>query len=111
MQEVRNKIEADIVLIAFDINKSANFLNNDEIEYSRFLKTQKLIRDIDEIQSRFEERQASFCTCQTHRFAHSCAHLIKDLTDITTVRGNHYLHCYNEYSQVETNTCMKNFET
>ena len=49
VQEVRNKIEADIVLIAFDINKSANFLNNDEIEYSRFLKTQKLIRDIDEI--------------------------------------------------------------
>ena len=49
VQEVRNKIEADIVLIAFDINKSANFLNDDEIEYSRFLKTQKLIRDIDEI--------------------------------------------------------------
>ena len=49
VQEVRNKIEADIVLIAFDINKSANFLNDNEIEYSRFLKTQKLIRDIDEI--------------------------------------------------------------
>ena len=49
VQEVRNKIEADIVLIAFDINKSANFLNDDEIEYSRFLKTQKIIRKIDEI--------------------------------------------------------------
>ena len=49
VQEVRNKIEADIVLIAFDLNKSANFLNNNEKEYTRFLKTQKLIRDIDEI--------------------------------------------------------------
>ena len=49
VQEVRNKVEADIVLIAFDTNKSAKFLNNDPNEYKRFLKTQKLIRDIDEI--------------------------------------------------------------
>ncbi len=49
VQEVRNKVEADIILIAFDTNKSANFLNNDENEYSRFLRTQKLIRGVDEI--------------------------------------------------------------
>ena len=49
IQQVRNKIEADIVLIAFDTNKSAKFLNDNNIEYKRFLKTQKLIRDIDEI--------------------------------------------------------------
>ena len=49
IQQVRNKIEADIVLIAFDTNKSAKFLNNDNKEYKRFLKTQKLIRDIDQI--------------------------------------------------------------
>ncbi|MDC0518507.1 ATP-binding protein, partial [Candidatus Pelagibacter sp.] len=49
VQEVRNKIQADIVLIAFDINKSAKFLSNNEKEYLRFLKTQKLIRDIDQI--------------------------------------------------------------
>ncbi len=49
VQEVRNKVEADIILIAFDINKSANFLNNDENEYLRFLRTQKLIRGVDEI--------------------------------------------------------------
>ena len=49
VDEVRNKIEADIILIAFDINKSAKFLNNDEKEYFRFLRTQKLIRDVDEI--------------------------------------------------------------
>ena len=49
VEEVRNKIESDIILIAFDTNKSAKFLNNNFKEYERFLKTQKLIRDIDEI--------------------------------------------------------------
>ena len=49
VEEVRNKIEADIVLIAFDTNKSANFLNDNKNEYLRFLSTQKLIRDVDEI--------------------------------------------------------------
>ncbi len=49
VEEVRNKIESDIILIAFDTNKSAKFLNDNNKEYARFLKTQKLIRDIDEI--------------------------------------------------------------
>jgi two-component system, NtrC family, nitrogen regulation sensor histidine kinase NtrY len=49
VKEVRNKIEADIVLIAFDTNKSAKFLNNNTIEYLKFLRTQKLIRDVDEV--------------------------------------------------------------
>ena len=49
VQEVRNKVEADIILIAFDTNKSAKFLNDNTNEYKRFLKTQKLIRNVDEI--------------------------------------------------------------
>ena len=49
VQEVRNKIEADIILIAFDTNKSAKFLNENSNEYLRFLRTQKLIRNVDEI--------------------------------------------------------------
>jgi len=47
--EKRNKIESDIILIAFDTNKSSNFLNDNKKEYQRFLRTQKLIRDVDEI--------------------------------------------------------------
>jgi two-component system nitrogen regulation sensor histidine kinase NtrY len=47
--EVRNKIESEIVLIAFDANKSKNFLNDDVEEYKRFLNTQKIIRRVDEI--------------------------------------------------------------
>ena len=49
VEDVRNKVEADIILIAFDTNKSSKFLNDNPKEYSRFLKTQKLIRNIDEI--------------------------------------------------------------
>ena len=49
VEEVRNKIQSDIILIAFDINKSANFLNENVNEYLRFLRTKKIIRDVDEI--------------------------------------------------------------
>ncbi|MDC0460754.1 two-component sensor histidine kinase, partial [Candidatus Pelagibacter sp.] len=47
--ELQDKVRSEIILIAFDTNKSANFLNDDSKEYSRFLNTQKLIRKIDEI--------------------------------------------------------------
>ena len=49
IDEVRNKIESEIVLIAFDTNKSKKFLNNNVDEYKRFLNTQKIIRRVDEI--------------------------------------------------------------
>ncbi len=49
VEEIRNKIQSDIVLIAFDTNKSKKFLNDNNDEYKRFLNTQKIIRDVDEI--------------------------------------------------------------
>ena len=49
VEEIRNKIQSDIVLIAFDSNKSKKFLNDNPVEYKRFLDTQKLIRNVDEI--------------------------------------------------------------
>ena len=49
VDEVRNKIQSEIVLIAFDVNKSKKFLNDNNKEYTRFLKTQKIIRRVDEI--------------------------------------------------------------
>ena len=49
VEEIRNKIKSDIVLIAFDTNKSKKFLNDNVEEYKRFLSTQKIIRDVDEI--------------------------------------------------------------
>ena len=49
VQDVRNKIESDIVMIAFDINKSGNFYQSDPIEFKKFLVNQKILRDVDEI--------------------------------------------------------------
>ena len=49
VQDVRNKIEGDIVLIAFDINKSGNFYQSEPLEFRKFLFNQKILRDVDEI--------------------------------------------------------------
>ena len=62
--EVRDKIQSDIVLIAFDINKGANFLNNNENEYLRFLKTQSLIRDVDEVHIIDENKKLLFSSLE-----------------------------------------------
>jgi two-component system, NtrC family, nitrogen regulation sensor histidine kinase NtrY len=48
-EEVRTKIQSEIILIAYDLNKSVNFLNTNKNQFKSFLNTQKLIRDIDEV--------------------------------------------------------------
>jgi len=62
VEEIRNKIQSDIVLIAFDINKSKKFLNDQDSEYKRFLDTQKLIRGVDEIHIIDVEKRLLFST-------------------------------------------------
>ena len=64
VDEVRNKIQSQIVLIAFDVNKSKNFLNDNENEYKRFLQTQKIIRGVDEIHIINLEKKLLFSTIQ-----------------------------------------------
>ncbi|MDB3949748.1 ATP-binding protein [Candidatus Pelagibacter sp.] len=48
-EEVRTKIQSEIILIAYDLNKSVNFLNTNRNQFKSFLNTQKLIRDMDEV--------------------------------------------------------------
>ena len=48
-EEVRTKTQSEIILIAFDLNKSINFLNTNINQFKSFLKTQKLIRGMDEV--------------------------------------------------------------
>ena len=62
VEEVRNKIQSEIVLIAFDLNKSKKFLNDKEKEYKRFLQTQKLIRGVDEIHVINSDKKLLFST-------------------------------------------------
>jgi len=48
-EEVKAKTQSEIILIAYDINKSANFLNSNLNQFKSFLNTQKLIRKMDEV--------------------------------------------------------------
>ena len=49
VDEKRNKIQSEIVLIAFDLNKYYNVYKNDLNRFKSFLNTQNLIRDIDQL--------------------------------------------------------------
>ena len=47
-EEVKEKTQSEMILIAYDLNKSINFLNANINQFKSFLNTQKLIRNIDE---------------------------------------------------------------
>ncbi len=49
VDEKRNKIQSEIVLIAFDLNKYFKVYKNDPKRFKAFLNTQNIIRDIDQI--------------------------------------------------------------
>ncbi len=67
VEEVRNKIQSDIILIAFDINKSKKFLNENQNEYQRFLNTQKIIREVDEIHIIDKKKKILFTTIKDNQ--------------------------------------------
>ncbi|MDA8567382.1 ATP-binding protein [Candidatus Pelagibacter bacterium] len=64
VDETRNKVQSEIVLVAFDVNKSKKFLNDNVKEYKRFLDTQKLIRGVDEIHIIDVNRKLLFSTLE-----------------------------------------------
>ncbi len=68
VEEIRNKIESDTVLIAFDTNKSKRFLNDNVDEYKRFLNTQKIIRDVDEIHIIDVNKKLLFTSINNNQF-------------------------------------------
>ena len=49
VDEKRNKIQSEIILIAFDLNKYHNIYLKDPSRFKSFLNTQNLIRDIDQL--------------------------------------------------------------
>jgi len=48
-EEAKSKTQSEIILIAYDLNKSSNFLKINLDQFKRFLNTQKLIRGMDEV--------------------------------------------------------------
>ncbi len=49
VDEKKNKIESDIILIAYDLSKVSNLLIENPINFKKYLNTQRLIRNIDEL--------------------------------------------------------------
>ena len=49
VDEKRNKVEADIVLVAFDFEKNINLFKNNKNRLLQFLNTQRLLRGLDKI--------------------------------------------------------------
>ncbi len=49
LDEKRNKIESEIVLIAFDLNKYSNLMKANPQRFQSILNTQRVIRDIDKL--------------------------------------------------------------
>ena len=49
VEEIRNNIESDILLIAFDLNRNVELFYENRDIYKNFLNSQKLLRRVDEI--------------------------------------------------------------
>ena len=49
VEEKRNKIESDIVLVAFDLNKYSKVLEKNPKQYQSILNSQKVLRNIDQL--------------------------------------------------------------
>ncbi len=49
VEEKRNKIESEIILIAFDLNKYSNLIDENPQRFQSLLNTQRVIRDIDQL--------------------------------------------------------------
>ena len=49
VKDVRNKIESEIILVAFDLDKNNKIFYNNTRNFQKFLNTQKLVRKLDAI--------------------------------------------------------------
>jgi len=49
LDEKRNKIESEIILIAFDLNKYSKFATSNPDRFQSILNTQRVVRDIDQL--------------------------------------------------------------
>ena len=49
VDEKRNKIESDIVLIAYDLNKFSNLFFDNQAQFKKYFSTQKILRNIDHL--------------------------------------------------------------
>src|SRR6056300_393033 len=63
-EEAKSKTQSEIILIAYDLNKSSNFLKINLDEFKSYLNTQKLIRGMDEVHIIDDKGQLVLTTLQ-----------------------------------------------
>ena len=63
-EEAKSKTQSEIILIAYDLNKSSNFLKINLDQFKSFLNTQKLIRGMDEVHIIDDKGQLVLTTLQ-----------------------------------------------
>ena len=66
-EEAKSKTQSEIILIAYDLNKSSNFLKINLDQFKSFLNTQKLIRGMDEVHIIDNKGQLVLTTLQNPR--------------------------------------------
>ena len=49
VDEKRNKIESDIVLVSYDLNKNIKYLSKNKNNLKKFLNTQRILRGLDQV--------------------------------------------------------------
>ena len=65
INEKRNKVESDIVLISYDLNKNTSIFKNNINLLQNFLNTQRLVRGLDQIHIIDNERKALFSSSES----------------------------------------------
>jgi len=65
VNEKRNKIESDIIFVAFDINKNIDYLKNNNKNINNFLDTQRVLRGLDQIHIINSDKKVIFTSTST----------------------------------------------
>ena len=65
IDEKRNKVESDIVLVAFDLDKNSHIFKKNIKLLQNFLNTQRLLRGLDQVHIIDENRKVLFSSSKT----------------------------------------------
>tara|TARA_B100001741_G_scaffold179198_1_gene147643 strand:+ start:2588 stop:4366 length:1779 start_codon:yes stop_codon:yes gene_type:complete len=66
VNEKRNKIESDIILVSFDLNKNYEIFKNDKKKFQNYLNTQRVFRNLDQIHILDNNKKILFSSSQTN---------------------------------------------
>ena len=65
IDEKRNKVESDIILVSYDLNKNIRIFNNNINLLQNFLNTQRLLRGLDQIHIIDKDKKVLFSASET----------------------------------------------